>query len=174
MPDHKPSAISDPMAQPRPSTSKSLDVSDDAIEAKADNRINDIPDGGWRAWSVVFGSWCCTFLISGWINALGVFQDYYSTELFPELPTSTVALIPSLVQFLIFAGVSVYPFRITFSQTAKFDNSIHEGSGIWSRVRSTWVSNPPRCRSHAACARLGGSLICWQAFLRPRPLSRRM
>lgn len=65
------------------------------------------PDGGWRAWSVVFGSWCCNFIISGWLNALGVFQDYYSTELFPNLPTSTIAIIPSLVDFLIFAGVSI-------------------------------------------------------------------
>ncbi|KAJ4422707.1 hypothetical protein N0V82_002604 [Gnomoniopsis sp. IMI 355080] len=66
------------------------------------------PDGGWRAWSVVFGSWCCNFIISGWLNALGVFQDYYSTELFPNLPTSTIAIIPSLVDFLIFAGGPIF------------------------------------------------------------------
>ncbi|CAN8101004.1 unnamed protein product [Discula destructiva] len=66
------------------------------------------PDGGWRAWLVVFGSWCCNFIISGWLNALGVFQDFYSTELFPDLPTSTIAIIPSLVNFLIFAGGPIF------------------------------------------------------------------
>lgn len=56
---------------------------------------------------MVFGSWCCNFIISGWLNAIGVFQDYYSTKLFPDLPTSTIAVIPSLMQLLIFAGVSL-------------------------------------------------------------------
>lgn len=76
------------------------------VVGSATNYDEPPPDGGWRAWSVVFGSWCCNFIISGWLNALGVFQDYYSTKLFPGLPTSTVAVIPSLVDFLIFAGVS--------------------------------------------------------------------
>lgn len=71
------------------------------------SNADEIPDGGARAWLVVFGSWSCTFLISGWINALGVFQDFYSTVLFPNLSTSTVAIIPSLVEFLVFAGVSL-------------------------------------------------------------------
>lgn len=70
--------------------------------------LNDLPDGGYRAWLVVFGSWCCNVIISGWLNALGVFQNYYSTVLFPNLPESTVALIPSLVDFMIFAGVSAH------------------------------------------------------------------
>ncbi|KAF3764668.1 putative monocarboxylate permease [Cryphonectria parasitica EP155] len=66
------------------------------------------PDGGYRAWLVVFGSWCCNVIISGWLNALGVFQDYYSTVLFPGLPESTVAIIPSLVDFMIFAGGPIF------------------------------------------------------------------
>lgn len=105
----------------RPHTSKSGSnnaVDDYATERTKSNEkaanlktLDEIPDGGWRAWTVVFGSWCCTFLISGWINALGVFQEYYSTELFPQLPTTTVALIPALVEFLVFAGVSVFHGR---------------------------------------------------------------
>lgn len=70
---------------------------------------DEVPDGGWRAWLVVFGSWCCNFVVSGWMNGMGVFQDYYSTELFPHLPTSTVAIISSLVSLIIFAGVSPSP-----------------------------------------------------------------
>lgn len=68
--------------------------------------LDKAPDGGYRAWLVVFGSWCCNVIISGWLNALGVFQDYYSATLFPTLPESTVAIIPALVDFVIFAGVS--------------------------------------------------------------------
>lgn len=64
------------------------------------------PDGGLKAWMVVFGCSCANFIVSGWLNASGVFQDYYSTELFPHLHTSTIAIIPSMMSFLLFAGVS--------------------------------------------------------------------
>lgn len=67
---------------------------------------DEAPDGGSRAWLVVLGSWCCNFVVSGWLNGIGVFQDYYSTALFPDLPTSTIAIVSSLVAMIIFAGVS--------------------------------------------------------------------
>lgn len=76
-------------------------------EDSPDSEIYDKdPDGGLQAWTVAFGSWCCNFIISGWLNSGGVFQDYYSTQLFRNLPLSTIAIIPSLVAFLNFAGVS--------------------------------------------------------------------
>lgn len=78
------------------------------LESDSDSLdYDDVPDGGWQAWLVVFGSWCCNFVVSGWLNGMGVFQDYYSTELFPHLPTSTIALLSSLVSLIIFAGVSL-------------------------------------------------------------------
>lgn len=106
-----PSVAAETMQQPHATLmDEPFRATEDPTEEKTDASLDEVPDRGWRAWMVVFGSWCCTFLISGWINALGVFQDYYSTVLFPELSTSTVSLIPSLVQFLIFAGVSAPAF----------------------------------------------------------------
>jgi MFS family permease len=40
-----------------------------------------IPDGGWRAWSVVMGSFLILFSTFGYINAFGVYQSYYSQHL---------------------------------------------------------------------------------------------
>lgn len=89
------------------STPKSMAPPPSIVESERESLDHDdVPDGGWRAWLVVLGSWCVNFVVSGWLNGMGVFQDYYSTELFPNLPTSTVALVSSLVALIIFAGVS--------------------------------------------------------------------
>lgn len=36
-------------------------------DIKADN--TDSPDGGFQAWTVVLGAWCCSFCCYGWINS---------------------------------------------------------------------------------------------------------
>lgn len=63
------------------------------------------PDGGFEAWSVVVGAWCCLFVSFGWINCIGVFQEYYQENLLQQFASSTVAWIPSLeVFFMFFCG----------------------------------------------------------------------
>ncbi|KAI9666624.1 MAG: hypothetical protein M1821_004560 [Bathelium mastoideum] len=64
----------------------------------------DFPDGGAKAWSVVAGGWCCLFVSFGWINCIGVFQNYYQTHMLSSYAPSTVAWIPSLEAFMMFAG----------------------------------------------------------------------
>lgn len=55
----------------------------------------DFPDGGLKAWSVVLGGWCCLFTSFGWINVIGIFQNYYQGHQLSDYPPSTVAWIPS-------------------------------------------------------------------------------
>ena len=64
----------------------------------------DFPDGGFEAWTVVLGGWCCLFCSFGWINCVGIFQDYYQTHQLKSYPPSTVAWIPSLEIFMMFFG----------------------------------------------------------------------
>jgi MFS family permease len=66
------------------------------------------PDGGLRAWLTVFGSFCCLFCSFGWINAMGVFQEYYQSVLFPNYSTSAISWIVSLEAFMIFIGGVIY------------------------------------------------------------------
>jgi hypothetical protein len=53
------------------------------------------PDGGSQAWIVVFGCWCAFICSFGWINCIGVFQDFYQTHLLSSYSASTIAWIPS-------------------------------------------------------------------------------
>ncbi|KAI9840705.1 MAG: hypothetical protein M1838_003939 [Thelocarpon superellum] len=62
------------------------------------------PDGGLKAWSVVLGGFCCLFVSFGWINCIGVFQDYYQTHQLRDYSPSTVAWIPALQTFMMFLG----------------------------------------------------------------------
>lgn len=84
------------------------------------------PDGGLAAWSVVLGSWCVLFCTFGWINStnkplpprssnalctiltktgVGVFQNYYESTLLSQYSASTIAWIPSLQIFFMYAMV---------------------------------------------------------------------
>ncbi|MCJ1359063.1 MAG: hypothetical protein MMC33_009063 [Icmadophila ericetorum] len=62
------------------------------------------PDGGRKAWLVIFGSFCCLFCSFGWINCIGVFQTYYQTHELSQYTPSTVAWITSLETFMMFLG----------------------------------------------------------------------
>lgn len=63
------------------------------------------PDGGWEAWLVVAGGFCATFASFGWVNCVGIFQDYYSSNLLSTYSPSTVAWIPSTQSFMMFFWV---------------------------------------------------------------------
>ncbi|KAJ9144716.1 major facilitator superfamily transporter protein [Pleurostoma richardsiae] len=60
---------------------------------------SDSPDGGAVAWLVVLGGWCTSFCSFGWINSIGVFQEYYQNELLSGYSPSTISWIPSLQIF---------------------------------------------------------------------------
>ncbi|KAL7952810.1 major facilitator superfamily domain-containing protein [Trichoderma compactum] len=55
------------------------------------------PDGGTAAWLVVLGAWCVSFCSFGWLNSIGVFQEYYQTDLLSHYSPSTISWIPSLL-----------------------------------------------------------------------------
>ncbi|KAF2805191.1 MFS general substrate transporter [Mytilinidion resinicola] len=60
---------------------------------------SDAPDGGAAAWLVVLGTWCASFCSFGWLNSVGVFQEYYQIELLSNYSPSTISWIPSLQIF---------------------------------------------------------------------------
>ena len=68
--------------------------------------VNDAPDGGTWAWLCVLGAWCTSFCSFGWLNSIGAFQEYYQTGPLHQYDPSTIAWIPSLQIFFMFATVS--------------------------------------------------------------------
>ncbi|KIX00835.1 uncharacterized protein Z518_09900 [Rhinocladiella mackenziei CBS 650.93] len=62
------------------------------------------PEGGIKAWTVVFGAACGIVVSFGWINCIGVFQEYYESHQLKNYSSQEVAWIPSLEAFMMFAG----------------------------------------------------------------------
>ncbi|KAI8713904.1 MFS domain-containing protein [Fusarium sp. LHS14.1] len=66
--------------------------------------LNDFPDGGFRAWSVVAGAWAANICSFGWINCIGVFQAYYQEEYLKGYSLSAISWIASLELSILFGG----------------------------------------------------------------------
>ena len=54
------------------------------------------PEGGPEAWLTVAGCSACLFVSFGWVNCIGVFQNYYTTDILRGTSPSKVAWISSL------------------------------------------------------------------------------
>lgn len=54
------------------------------------------PDGGSKAWLTVAGCSACLFVSFGWVNCIGVFQDYYQQNQLRDYTESDISWIPSL------------------------------------------------------------------------------
>lgn len=67
---------------------------------------SDFPDGGVQAWLVVFGGWCGLFCTFGFINCIGVFQEYYERGPLSTYSSSTISWITSMeVWGMVFFGL---------------------------------------------------------------------
>ncbi|KAL4921344.1 major facilitator superfamily domain-containing protein [Aspergillus aurantiobrunneus] len=75
----------------------------DAEKATEPSPPRDVPDGGTVAWLLVLGCWCTSFSSFGWLNSVGVFQEYYQNDLLRGYSTSAVSWIPSLEIFFMMA-----------------------------------------------------------------------
>ncbi|EZG01117.1 hypothetical protein H106_08462 [Trichophyton rubrum CBS 735.88] len=81
-----------------------VEMGPDVVATPKDNFIDpdSYPDGGIEAWTVVFGGFCALFVSFGWINCVGIFQDYYQTHDLKSYSPSSVAWIPSLELFMMY------------------------------------------------------------------------
>ncbi|TFK51871.1 MFS general substrate transporter [Heliocybe sulcata] len=77
---------------------------EDVESAPAGPPTYEFPDGGREAWSVVIGAWLVSFSTFGYINAYGVYQDYYQTHQLSNYSASSISWIGSLQLAFIFWG----------------------------------------------------------------------
>ncbi|KAL2827332.1 putative monocarboxylate transporter [Aspergillus cavernicola] len=73
-------------------------------EAKKDQPQVAFPEGGISAWSVVAGAFCISFCTFGYLNAYGVYQNYYSTHQLMDKSASTISWIGSVQTCLLLGG----------------------------------------------------------------------
>ncbi|KAG1756873.1 MFS general substrate transporter [Suillus paluster] len=64
--------------------------------------VSEAPDGGFRAWLVVFAVALVSFSTFGFVNSWGVFQAYYEEDLLRHLSPSTIAWIGSIQYALVY------------------------------------------------------------------------
>jgi hypothetical protein len=76
----------------------------------SDTDRNTYPEGGLRAWSVVFGAWCGLVACFGLMNSIGAFQAYISEEQLKDYSDGDIGWIFSVYVFLaFFCGVLFGP-----------------------------------------------------------------
>ncbi|KAF8068867.1 major facilitator superfamily domain-containing protein [Lyophyllum atratum] len=64
------------------------------------------PEGGWKAWSVVLGVSLNQFATLGYINAHGVYNDFYVREYLTQYSSSQISWIASVqLLFVISSGI---------------------------------------------------------------------
>ncbi|KAF1346743.1 major facilitator superfamily domain-containing protein [Delphinella strobiligena] len=77
------------------------------VQAEAAAVANTIPNGGLLAWLQVLSGFMCFLNSWGLVNAFGVFQDYYSETLIPNVSNSDISWIGSIQAFLL-CGATVF------------------------------------------------------------------
>ncbi|OSD00576.1 MFS general substrate transporter [Trametes coccinea BRFM310] len=60
-------------------------------------------DGGKWPWLTVAGAWMIQFCTFGYLNAFGVYQDFYTSTLLPDASPSDISWIGSIQLFLMYA-----------------------------------------------------------------------
>ncbi|RJE25738.1 Oxalate formate antiporter [Aspergillus sclerotialis] len=74
------------------------------------SRTESYPEGGLRAWLVVFGAWCAMIPSMGLLNSLGMLHAWTSTHQLQECSESSIGWIYGAYGFfLYFAGAQVGP-----------------------------------------------------------------
>lgn len=63
------------------------------------------PDGGTKAWLTIAGGSACLFVSFGWINCVGVFQEYYSETFLSNYSSSTISWIPTVTGMATVASI---------------------------------------------------------------------
>ncbi|KAJ5351327.1 Major facilitator superfamily domain general substrate transporter [Penicillium brevicompactum] len=66
--------------------------------------ISKFPEGGTRAWMVVLGAFCVSFSTFGYMNAFGVYQEYYTEHFLAHESSSNIAWIGSVQVCFLFSG----------------------------------------------------------------------
>ncbi|EXJ77103.1 hypothetical protein A1O3_10261 [Capronia epimyces CBS 606.96] len=120
------------------------------------------PDGGLRAWLTVAGAAACFFVSWGWINCIGVFQDYYMRAELSQYSPSTVAWIPALETFfmlatgpvagyifdnhgpryLLLVGTFMHVFGLMMASISKEYYQFLLSQGVCSAIGACFIFNP--------------------------------
>ncbi|KAF2128240.1 major facilitator superfamily transporter [Dothidotthia symphoricarpi CBS 119687] len=148
------------------STSLPRDDSVEAIEAeKRVQHVNEYPEGGPTAWLAVAGATACLFVSFGWMNAIGIFQEYYQSNMLRDYTPSDIAWIPSLqTVFFMFAG-GIFAGKMFDDYGPRYllvaGTFLHVFGLMMTSISKTYYQI---LLSQAICSAMGASLVFSPAF----------
>jgi hypothetical protein len=85
-------------------TSTEREYSSDSLNEMEQDSDLEFPDGGWRAWSVVLGSWCAMVPSFGLMNTIGVFEAWLADHQLRDYSKASIGWIFSLYTFFLYFG----------------------------------------------------------------------
>lgn len=103
-----------PSQMPPPPAAPMYEPSLTQVESRKSEDF-DFPEGGLKAWGVVFGSWCAMTATFGMVNTMGVLQAFLAENQLKGKSDSQISWIFSVYCFLFFfGGVQVGPIFDTY------------------------------------------------------------
>ncbi|KAE8162274.1 major facilitator superfamily domain-containing protein [Aspergillus tamarii] len=91
-----------------PAQTPSNNTVDKTAMSRADQteeaRVVEFPDGGWRAWSVVLGSWCAMVPSFGLLNTMGVLEAWLANDQLQDYSKASIGWIFGLYSFFLYFG----------------------------------------------------------------------
>ncbi|RMZ86346.1 hypothetical protein DV736_g6428, partial [Chaetothyriales sp. CBS 134916] len=122
------------------------------------------PEGGTEAWLTVAGASACLFVSFGWVNCVGIFQEYYQLNQLNEYTPSEIAWIPSLqIFFMIFSGLLVGKILDDYGPALPL------AVGTFMHVFGLMMTSISKkyyqiILSQAICSAIGSSMVFYPAF----------
>lgn len=86
------------------STAQIPDYEEHVVTQQLHAEPDDFPEGGFRAWSVVFGSWCAMIAAFGLMNSMGVIHAWLSNHQLSDHSYANIGWIFSTYTFFVYFG----------------------------------------------------------------------
>ncbi|KAF2102316.1 putative MFS monocarboxylate transporter [Rhizodiscina lignyota] len=116
--------------------------------------LSEFPEGGTKAWIVLFGCFCISYSTFGWPFAIGVFQNYYERNQLRGESRTSISVIQGLEPFflfflglpvgalysrfgprpLIWIGTFLHVFGIMMASLSRKEYQLVLSQGIWSPI----------------------------------------
>ncbi|TDZ40373.1 MFS transporter asaE [Colletotrichum spinosum] len=122
------------------------------------------PDGGAKAWLTVSGASACLFVSFGWVNCVGIFQDYYQENQLSDYTPSEIAWIPALqIFFMIFSGLFIGKIIDDYGPAIPLavGTFFHVFGLMMVSISKTYYQI---LLSQAICSAIGASMVFYPAF----------
>ncbi|EFQ33698.1 major facilitator superfamily transporter [Colletotrichum graminicola] len=127
-------------------------------------QMNEYPEGGREAWLAVAGATACLVVSFGWVNVIGVFQEYYQSHQLHDYTPSEIAWIPSLQIFFMFAG-GIFAGKVFDDFGPRYllvgGTFLHVLGLMMTSISKTYYQI---LLSQAVCSAIGASMVFSPAF----------